>query len=112
MIEFVFVIFLRFFLTNYPIIFFLINWKFNFRSDCSASCGGGKRKRDRLCKESLFPPDNAQWTKRTIDSYGSLALLPRAREPTFDTRRILDPKLCKRGEPIDMGTCNKHVCPG
>ena len=84
----------------------------HFRSDCSASCGGGKRKRERLCKESLFPPKNAQWTKRTIDSYGSLALLPRAQEKTFDTRRVLDPKLCKRGEPTDLGTCNKHTCPG
>ena len=83
-----------------------------FRSDCSASCGGGKRKRERLCKESLFPPKNAQWTKRTIDSYGSLALLPRAQEKTFDTRRVLDPKLCKRGKPTDLGTCNKHTCPG
>ena len=31
---------------------------------------------------------------------------------SIDTKRVLDPKYCKRGEPTDMGTCNKHPCPG
>ena len=83
-------------------------------SDCSASCGGGNRKRERLCKESLFPPGNAEWTKRSIDTYGSLSLIPPfwTNERSVDVRKILDPKLCKRGEPSEMGTCNRHPCPG
>ena len=81
-------------------------------SECSQSCGTGKRNRNRLCKESLFPPENAQWTKRTKDSVGSLNLLPRAKENQIEVRRVLDPKLCKRGDPMQMGQCNKHPCPG
>ena len=81
-------------------------------SQCSTSCGGGKRNRDRLCKESLFPPSNAQWTQRTIDSYGSVSLSPWSYGRSIEARRVLDPKYCKRGEPTQMGTCNKHPCPG
>ena len=83
----------------------------NAWSECTQSCGTGKRNRNRLCKESLFPPENAQWTKRTKESVGSLSLLTKAKD-NVQVKRVLDPKLCKRGEPMQMGQCNKHPCPG
>ena len=49
---------------------------------------------------------------RTIDAFGSLSLSPWTLGRSIDAKRVLDPKYCKRGKPTDMGTCNKHPCPG
>ena len=45
-------------------------------SDCSASCGGGKKKRRRDCIKSDFPPKNDPQTERLISTYGSLSNAP------------------------------------
>ena len=45
-------------------------------SQCSASCGGGKRNRNRVCLKSDFPPKNDPQTERLISTYGSLAKVP------------------------------------
>ena len=49
----------------------------------------------------IFAPFHMQWNNIYIFFCRSI-----------DTKRVLDPKYCKRGEPTDMGTCNKHPCPG
>ena len=45
-------------------------------SQCSASCGGGKRNRNRVCLKSDFPPKNDPQTERLISTYGSLSRAP------------------------------------
>ncbi len=51
-------------------------------SFCSASCGGGNRKRRRDCAQSNFPPKTSAETQRLIDSYGSLDLVPKSENST------------------------------
>ena len=57
-------------------------------SFCSTSCGGGNRKRRRDCAQSNFPPKTSAETKRLIDSYGSLELVPKS-----------EPDLVPKSEP-------------
>ena len=69
-------------LTEYEESFFGIAGKYavydNWEtwSQCSASCGGGKRNRNRICLKSDFPPKNDPQTERLISTYGSLSKVP------------------------------------
>lgn len=56
-------------------------------SFCSASCGGGNRKRKRDCAESNFPPKTSPETQRLISSFGSFDLVPVSSNETFTNNR-------------------------
>ena len=53
-------------------------------TECSTSCGGGHRKRERDCIKSNFPPKSDPQTQRLISTYGDLTQVPLTKDLTND----------------------------
>eukprot|EP00095_Tigriopus_kingsejongensis_P008230 snap_masked-scaffold591_size129331-processed-gene-0.4 protein:Tk08230 transcript:snap_masked-scaffold591_size129331-processed-gene-0.4-mRNA-1 annotation:"SCO-spondin" len=89
-------------------------------AQCSQSCGGGVRNRERDCQESNFPPRETSSVARLIEAHGSLDLVPLFGNDSalneVNTRQSalfgnLDPELCLRGDQEENGECNPGGCP-